>query len=136
MRLLIFPRGRTYFAPADRLGRKVAELVLSPGEARDRISRFVYRTPDPGNALGALQQALELALVAEPVEKKLRVEGVKTGRVTALDLPGQIEQGRAAGILSSQEAALLADYDRRVMDIINVDDFAPDELGTAGAHQA
>jgi acyl-CoA dehydrogenase len=136
MRLFIFPRGRTYFAPADRLGHQVAELVLNPGEARDRIGRFVYRTPDPGNALGALQQALELSLVAEPVEKKLRVEGVKTGRVTALDLPGQIEQGRAAGILSSQEAALLADYDRRVMDIINVDDFAPDELGTAGAHQA
>jgi acyl-CoA dehydrogenase len=136
MRLLIFPRGRTYFAPADRLGRKVAELVLSPGEARDRISRFVYRTPDPGNALGALQQALELALLAEPVEKKLRVEGVKTGRVTALDLPGQIEQGRAAGILTAEEAAMLADYDRRVMHIINVDDFAPDELGTAGAHQA
>jgi len=134
MRLLIFPRGRTYFAPADRLGRKVAELVLAPGAARDRLGRFVYRTPDPGNAIGALQQALELALIAEPLEKKLRVEGVKTGRISALDLPGQIEQGRAAGILSAAEATLLADYDRRVMDIINVDDFAPDELGTAGAH--
>jgi acyl-CoA dehydrogenase len=134
MRLLIFPRGRTYFAPADRLGRKVAELVMNPGEARDRISRFVYRTPDPGNMLGALQQALELSLIAEPLEKKLRVEGVKTGRVTALDLPGQVEQGRAAGILSAEEAAMLADYDRRVMDIINVDDFAPGELGTAGVH--
>src|SRR6185437_15893188 len=29
MRLFIFPRGLTYFAPADRLGRRVAELVTS-----------------------------------------------------------------------------------------------------------
>jgi acyl-CoA dehydrogenase len=134
MRLYIFPRGRTYFAPADRLGRSLAELVSSPGAARDRLCKFVYRTPDPGNMQGALQQALEMAQLAEPLEKKLRVEGLKTGRVTALELPGQIAQGRAAGILSAEEAALLEEYDRRVMDIINVDDFAPGELGTAGVH--
>jgi len=29
MRVLIFPRGLTYFAPADRLGRKVADLVMT-----------------------------------------------------------------------------------------------------------
>ena len=37
--------------------------------------------------------------VAEPLERRLRVEGQKTGRITALDLPGQIEQARALGIL-------------------------------------
>ncbi len=26
---MIFPRGLTYFAPADRLGRRVADLVLN-----------------------------------------------------------------------------------------------------------
>lgn len=134
MRILIFPRGRTYFAPADKLGHMVAELVQKPGDVRDRLSRFVYRTPEDGNTLGALQQALELAVRAEPLEKKLRVEGVKTGRVTALDLPTQIEQARAAGILDADDAAFLADYDRRVMDIVNVDDFASAELGTSGPH--
>ncbi|MCC7462345.1 MAG: acyl-CoA dehydrogenase [Gammaproteobacteria bacterium] len=134
MRLCIFPRGRTYFAPADRLHRSMAELVMNSGAARDRLCHCVYRTAEPGNMLGKLQQALELAPRAEPLEKKLRVDGVKAGRVRALDLPAQIAEGRAAGILSSAEAALLEDYDRLVMDIINVDDFAPGELGTAGAH--
>ena len=54
---------------------------------------------------------------------------VKTGKVTALDLPGQIQQALAAGIISETEAASLRDYDRKVMDLINVDDFASDELG-------
>ena len=54
----------------------------------------------------------------------------KTGTVTALDLPGQIQQALAAGIISETEAAALRDYDRKVMDLIHVDDFAPHELGT------
>ncbi|MEZ5531430.1 MAG: acyl-CoA dehydrogenase [Steroidobacteraceae bacterium] len=133
MRALIFPRGLTYFAPGDRLGRQVAELVTMPSESRDRLCEFIYRTVQPGNALGLLQEALVLSQTAEPLEKKLRVEGVKTGRVTALDLPGQIQQGLAAGILSETEAAMLRDYDRKVMHLINVDDFEPHELGVQAA---
>jgi acyl-CoA dehydrogenase len=129
MRFLIFPRGRTYFAPGDRLGRKVAELVTNPTESRDRLCRFIYTTVEPTNPLGLLQEALVLAQTAEPIEKRLRVEGVKTGKVTALDLPSQIQQGLAAGILSETEAATLRDYDRKVMELISVDDFAPNELG-------
>ena len=60
MRLLIFPRGLTYFAPADRLGRRVADLVLNNTATRALLCRLVYRTAEPGNPLGALQQALEL----------------------------------------------------------------------------
>jgi len=131
MRLLVFPRGLTYFAPSDRLGHNVADLVLKNTATRARLTRLVYRTAEPGNPLGALQQALELADAAEPLERRLRIEGHKTGSLTALDLPGQIEQARALGILSEAEARLLADYDRRVMQIIDVDDFAPHELGLA-----
>ncbi len=129
MRLLIFPRGMTYSAPSDRLGRKLAELVAVPGEARDRLCEGVYRAVDASNPLGLLQEALVMAQTAEPLEKRLRVDGVKTGRVTALDVPGQIQQALAAGILSETEAATLREYDRRVMDLIHVDDFAPHELG-------
>jgi acyl-CoA dehydrogenase len=130
MRLLIFPRGLTYFAPSDRLGRSVADLVLNDTETRKRLARFVYLTATPNNPMAALQQALEMAAVAEPLEKKVRVEGQKAGRLTALDLAHQIEQARTLGILTEDEARLLADYDRKVMQIINVDDFAPTELGT------
>ncbi len=133
MRLLVFPRGLTYFAPGDRLGRTLAELVTMPSDTRDRLCEHIYRTLEPGNALGLLQEALALSQTAEPLEKRLRVEGVKTGRITALDLPGQIQQGLALGILSETEAAQLRDFDRKVMHLINVDDFAPHELGVQAA---
>ena len=51
----------------------------------------------------------------------------------SLDLPGQIAEALALGIISDTEAATLRDYDRKVMDLIHVDDFAQHELGTQAA---
>ncbi len=128
MRLFIFPRGQTYHAPPDRLGHEIVEQMLHTSMPRDRLTSGIYRTIEPGNPLGMLQEALVLADAAEPLEKRVRVEGVKTGRVTALDMPGQIQQALAAGIISETDAAMLRDYDRRVMEIIHVDDFTTEEM--------
>jgi acyl-CoA dehydrogenase len=128
MRTLIFPRGRVYSAPHDRLGAEVAALVTAPTQARERLGQFIYRTLEPHNPLALLQEALQLAVQLEPLEKRIRVEGVNTGRVTALDFPGRIQQALTAGIVSETEAAALREYDRKAMDLINVDDFEPDEL--------
>jgi acyl-CoA dehydrogenase len=129
MRVLIFPRGQTYFAPSDRLNRSICDLIMNPTESRERLCHGIYKTVEPNNPLGLLQEALTLSLTAEPIEKRIRVEGVKTGKITALDLPGQISQAVAEGIITETEAAFLRDYDRKVMDLINVDDFAQHELG-------
>jgi acyl-CoA dehydrogenase len=57
MRVFIFPRGLTYFAPGDRLARSVAQLVQDASESRDRVTAGVYREQREGSALGALQQS-------------------------------------------------------------------------------
>jgi acyl-CoA dehydrogenase len=131
MRLVIFPRGRTYFAPSDRLGRAIVQPLMIPSETRDRLAAGIYSTVEPGNPLGLLQEALVAAMTAEPLEKRIRVEGVKTGRITALALPGQIEQALEIGLISAGEAQTLRDYDRKVMEIIHVDDFPSEELMAA-----
>jgi acyl-CoA dehydrogenase len=128
MRLVIFPRGRTYFAASDRLGRQIVEPLMVPSESRERLSDGIYKTVEPGNAIGLLQEAMVLAMTAEPLEKRIRVEGVKTGRITALELPGQVEQAQALGLITPEEAELLREYDRKVMDLVNVDDFSTEEL--------
>ena len=131
MRLIIFPRGLTYFPPSDRLGREIAELITQPTAARERLSGAIYKTLEPSNALGLLQQALVMAEGAEALDKRIRVEGVKTGRVSALDLPGRIEQALQVGIIDATEAAYLRDYDAKVLALVQVDDFASHELGMA-----
>jgi acyl-CoA dehydrogenase len=134
MRLFIFPRGLAYSPPSDRLGHAIGDLVMNPTATRERLSAYIYKTQDAHNPLGQLQEALILSTMAEPLEKRIRVDGVKTGRITALDLPGQITQALGVGILNEAEASILRSYDDKVMQLINVDDFAPHELGMgAGA---
>jgi acyl-CoA dehydrogenase len=82
--------------------------------------------------LGQLQEALLMSAELEPLQKRIRVEGIKTGRVTALDQPGQISQALDLRIISDREASMLRAYDAKVLDIINVDDFAPHELAAGG----
>jgi acyl-CoA dehydrogenase len=135
MRIVIFPRGRTYFSPSDQLGRKIVEALMVPTESRERLSDGIYKTVEPGNPIGLLQEALVLSIDAAPLEKRLRVEGVKTGLVTALEFPAQIEQALAEGLLNQSEAELLRNYDRKVMEIINVDDFTSEELAAGAAGQ-
>jgi acyl-CoA dehydrogenase len=132
MRLVIFPRGLTYFPPSDRSEREIANLIMTPGEARERLCAPIYNALAPHNPLGLLQEALELAEAAEALEKRVRVEGVKTGKITALDLPGQIREAVRLGILAADEADTLSRYDAKVMELLNVDDFAPQDIGTHG----
>ena len=136
MRIVIFPRGRTYFAPSDRLGRAIVEQLMVPSEARERLSAGIYRTIEPSNPVGLLQEALVLAQSAEPLEKRIRVEGVKSGRITATDFPAQIEEALALGLLDTSEAGLLRDYDRKVMELIHVDDFDAGDLAAASHTEA
>ena len=128
MRALIFPRGLVYSAPGDLLAHRVAGLVTASTPARNRLCAGIYLTLEPHNPLGLLDEAMVLAEQLEPLLKRIRVEGVKTGKVSALDLPGQIQQALGAGIVSETEAAALREYDRKTMDLINVDDFASEEL--------
>jgi acyl-CoA dehydrogenase len=133
MRVVIFPRGRTYFAASDRLGRQIVEPLMVPSESRERLADGIYKTVEPGNPIGLLQEAMVLAMTAEPLEKRIRVEGVKTGHITALDLPGQIEQALRIELITAAEAQLLREYDRKVMEIIHVDDFESEELAAGVA---
>jgi len=127
LRLIVFPRGRGFSSPRDTLSRRIVELVISPGEARDRLCEGVYRTVEAGNPLGLLQEAMELSIEVAPLEKKLR-KGMKDGVIHALDFGRQLEQGVAAGIITVEEADRLRLVDEKVMALINVDDFAPEEL--------
>ena len=46
---------------------------------------------------------------------------------------GPDRAGRGLGIITPAEASILDDYDAKVMEIISVDDFAPEELGVGAA---
>lgn len=131
LRLLIFPRGRTYSAPSDELGQQIVELIMRPSDSRDRLCQGIYTTVEPGNPLGLLQEALELSESVRPLERKV-FDARKGGQLVAQDTPSLIAEAEQKGILSNEEAEQLRSFDRKVMSLIGVDDFSADELAASG----
>jgi acyl-CoA dehydrogenase len=132
LRILIFPRGRMYSAPADNLSWKIVDLITHPTESRERLCAGIYSTAEPGNPLGQLQEALEAAEAATPLENKMR-DARRAGVIESDDPLLIIDQAESAGVLTADEAEQLRALDEQVMALIGVDDFADDELRAGGA---
>ena len=128
LRFFVFPRGRTYSAPCDDLNAKIVGLMTTPGEARERLSEQAYTMLEPGNPLGHLQQALELAVSVAPLERRLR-QAQKDGDLNS-EYPGeQIEEAQRKELINVDEADQLRNYQEKVNALLAVDDFAANELG-------
>jgi acyl-CoA dehydrogenase len=119
LRRILFPLGRPYVVPSDRLGHEVAKLLIEPSATRDRLTAGMYLTRGEGDIIGRLEAALEAAIAAEPVERKVR-EAQKAGLVAGDDA------ALAAGVSTAEEHAALVRAARLRDEVIRVDDFPPD----------
>jgi acyl-CoA dehydrogenase len=130
MRRVVFPLGRPYVVPSDKLGHEVARLLIEPSAARDRLTAGIYLSTATDDPLAGIERALAATIAAEPVEAKLRT-AVKDGRVDAKLPPGEgvdvlTARAVAAGAITAAEAAALAVARELTAKVIGVDDFAQD----------
>ncbi|EAR22216.1 acyl-CoA dehydrogenase [Nitrococcus mobilis] len=127
LRLLIFPGGRWYRPPADAIGSHIARLLMQPGEGLERLVAGVYRSADPGDATGQLEDAWAKVIAAEPIERKVD-EARRLGSLRLHWRSNLIEAASKAGVISSEEAEILRQAEQARRNVIRVDDFEPQEL--------
>jgi acyl-CoA dehydrogenase len=125
LRRILFPLGRPYVAPSDRLGHEVAKLLIEPSASRDRLTAGMYVTKGETDIIGKLEAALDAAIAAEAIERKLR-EAQKAGQIAGDTADALVKAGVAAGLLTADERAQLARAARLRDEVIRVDDFPPD----------
>ncbi|MFZ5662310.1 MAG: acyl-CoA dehydrogenase [Pseudomonadota bacterium] len=131
MWLLVFPWGRRAEAPSDRLGHKVASLLMSPNEARDRLGEGVFLTPCANNPAGRINGYLQKVILAEPVERKFQ-KAIKSRDIGALDFNAQLDEAVREGWITADERRQLEELRAMTLDTISVDDFDSEELRSAG----
>ncbi len=135
MRRLVFPLGRPYVVPSDKLGHDVAKLMLEPSATRDRLVAGSFVSAADDDPVALIERALIATLASEPVEAKIRA-AIKEARLDAKLPPGAgidqlVARAQAAGIVSAPEGqAVIAARDLCAR-VIRVDDF-PQDLGTSG----
>ncbi len=128
---IIFPLGRRAQAPSDRLGHKVASILMTPNDARDRLAAGVFTTPTELNPGGRIVSYLPKFVLAEPVERKFQ-KALKNSDIEALEFDAQLDEGVREGWITADERKQLEELRVITLDAIMVDDFDPEELRSAG----
>ncbi len=129
LRRLVFPYGRAFRAPSDRLGQQVARLLVNPGLARSELIAGINLDASEHNRFHELDEALRDTVAAEPIWKRLRQEmGAAATRMLPADI---LARAKAENRLLPEEITLLQRVEAARQRIIAVDDFDPSELPRA-----
>lgn len=129
---IVFPLGHPYDVPSDRIGHKVAKLLIEPSASRDRLTAEAYIPKTESEAVGALELALVATIEAEPIEARIRA-AEKSGALANnpdANVRDLAHAAFAAGIVSAAEYAVLKRRNELRDIVIHVDDF-PHDLGRA-----
>jgi acyl-CoA dehydrogenase len=127
LKLIIFPLGRREKYPGDRLGHKVAQLLMSPSESRSRLTNGIYISASHGHPIGIMEEALPQIIATEPLERKI-LKAQKEGQLNALTWEGQLQQALDKELISEEEAILLRRSRELTLEIIAVDEFESSAL--------
>ncbi|MEE9310262.1 MAG: acyl-CoA dehydrogenase domain-containing protein, partial [Cocleimonas sp.] len=84
-------------------------------------------TVGENNPLAEVNQVFLDSLELQPLQQTLRA-AIKDGTLPKIGGEALIKAGLKAKVISKKEATALTNFDKRLMDIINVDDFDESEL--------
>jgi len=127
LRAVLFPLGKPYAPPQDRLVGQLAHLLLTDNPARDRLTAGIYINNDPNDSTGRIETAFNAVLQAAPIETKLRL-AQKQGLLNKGIVESILKEALSKNIITAAEAELIKQAEQARLIAISVDDFAPEQL--------
>lgn len=127
LRIGTFPTGRCFSIPSDDLHQQATQLLMSPSEARDRLCAGIFIPEQSDQPIAELQKTLELVVITEPIEKRLK-QAVKSGEIEAKGEQPLYARALQAGLLTEIEAQQMQAVELARRKIIAVNDFAKEEI--------
>lgn len=125
LRWLIFPAGKPFKAPSDKLGHEVAKLLLEPSAARDRLTHDMFIPQDENEPIARLEASIKIASDIEAIDQKIR-SAVKAKQISGRTRDDLIMEATKHKLISEAEAESLKKAKALQRSIIMVDDFEPD----------
>jgi len=125
LRQIVFPFGRPYVVPSDKLGGDVARLLIEPSPTRDRLTAGIFIHRVETDAVGVIELALDAVIKAEPIEGKIRA-AQKQGKLKGKPAAQLAQAAHELGIITADELALTQRATVLRNEAIRVDDFPPD----------
>jgi acyl-CoA dehydrogenase len=126
---IIFPFGPAYRKPSDALTQKLVAAMGVPSEFRDRLTKYLYISPDSDDPIRELENAFNQRLDLEPLMKRINQAVRERVIPNHESFAKQVQAALRAGILTQDESKSLLTYDVLQQQVIKVDEFSFD-LGT------
>ncbi|MCW8910230.1 MAG: acyl-CoA dehydrogenase [Gammaproteobacteria bacterium] len=123
LNFVIFPLTKPYAGAKDKLGHKVARLLLKPSDTRDRLTKDIYITDEETDPMGRIENALRRVLAAEEPERKLR-DAMRIGLIQQQPVDALIKKAIELEILDKDEADLVKASYLATQNAIRVDEFS------------
>ncbi|MDM8357295.1 acyl-CoA dehydrogenase [Pandoraea communis] len=130
MRWKLAPLGLPYAKPSDALAAQVAELMQTPGDARERLIAGSYspRVEIDGLAYGEI--VFQMTPQVTTIEQRLRV-AIKEGRLSAMpqslpEFTAWVDHAATLQLVSDDERRVLTQYADYAARAVAVDDFPAD----------
>ena len=123
LRPLVFPLGRRWSPPSDRLTHEVAKALQNGGELRERLTEGTYLPPEGELGLGLLEASLRKVVAAN--ELHARIQGAVRAR-TLEKRPKEtvVERALEAGLITTEERAVIDDAEEARRAAVAVDSFS------------
>ena len=120
---VIFPLTKPYGGASDKLGHKIARLLLQPSAVRDRLTKDIFWTDNPNDGMGRLEHALKLSIAAEDAERKLR-DAMRIGLLNQQAIEPLLEKAQELNIVNAVEAEQILQAHLATQNAIRVDEFS------------
>jgi acyl-CoA dehydrogenase len=127
LRGLVFPLGKAYAPPGDKLIHQTASLLLADAPVRDRLTHGIYINSQAGDATGRIEIAFKAVLAAAPAIAKIR-DAQKQKHLPKGDPFKLSNEALGLGIITDDEAGLCVLAEQAGLAAIAVDDFSAGEL--------
>ena len=135
---IVYPIGRPFQHPSDKLGHKVARLLIEPSATRDRLTAGMYLPVSEADPIGCLEAALVATIEAEGMDAKVR-SAQKANQISGRSNAELAQAALAAKIISAEVHAHLVRTAMLRDEVIRVDhfpqDFGRSEVMLPAAHK-
>lgn len=138
LRVINFPFGISYNAPSDELSTQIADLIMTPGSHRDRLTSLCYIGEKENDPVAIMERAFIAMYNVRGLEQKMLV-AVKEGKIPRKGLLSErLELAHQQNVLTQAEVEQIQEADKLRQIAIQVDDFKPEyfQSGQVQQHQA
>ncbi|MFI4919627.1 MAG: acyl-CoA dehydrogenase [Legionellales bacterium] len=127
LRVVLKPLGNRRNKPDDKLGQKLARILIEPSDTRSRLTRLAFSEPGVHCPVGRMEEAFHKLCAVEELERRV-MKAVKDHTLNTLTFLEQIDEALDCKLISEVEAKQLKDAELARQNVIKVDDFCDGDL--------